>query len=155
MVGTTLAAMFIATSDIYKTDEFDDTIAGRVELEIVRMIEVRKYHQRMNQTYLDDSKKMNIKGQIKNNTSHFQELNGPLQHCMKMTKEEDNREFKGEEPKSELRALFQSSTGGMKDVQDQVRDGNEQTGHMEDPRFRYAWRLRCRRVCNRCLLGSL
>ena len=45
----------------------------------------------MSQTYLDDSKKMNIKGQIKNNTSHFQELNGPLQHCMKMTKEEDNR----------------------------------------------------------------
>ena len=71
MVGTTLAAntcdcmagaghahhtdttMLIATSDIYKTDEFDNTIAGRVELEIVRMIEVRK---------LDDSKKMNIKG---------------------------------------------------------------------------------------------
>ena len=106
--------MLIATSDICKTDEFDDTIAGRVELEIVRMIVVRKHHQRMNQTYLDDSKKMNIKGQIKNNTSHFQELNGPLPHCMKMTKEEDNRGFKGEEPKSELRVLFQSSTGGMK-----------------------------------------
>ena len=59
MVGTTLAAnacdcmagaghaqytdttMLIATSDIYKTDEFDDTIAGRVQLEIVRMIEVK------------------------------------------------------------------------------------------------------------------
>ena len=27
------------------------------------------------------------------------------------------------------------------DVQDQVRDGNEQTGHMEDPRFHYAWRV--------------
>ena len=26
---------------------------------------------------------------------------------------------------------------------------------MEDPRFHYAWRLRCRRVCNRCLFGSL
>ena len=38
------------------------------------------------------------------------------------------------------------------DVQDQVRDGNEQTGHMDDPRFHYSWR---RRVCNRCLLGSL
>ena len=54
LVGTTLAAnacdcmaeaghahhtdttMLIATSDIHKTDEFDDTIAGRVELEIVR-----------------------------------------------------------------------------------------------------------------------
>ena len=83
--------MLIATSDIYKTGEFDDTIVGRVELEIVRMIEVRKHHQRMNQTYLDDSKKMNIKGQIKNNTSHFQELNGPLQHCIQMTKEEDYR----------------------------------------------------------------
>ena len=123
MVGTTLAAnacdcmagaghahhtdttMLIATSDIYKTDEFDDTIAGRVEVEIVRMIDVRKHHQRMNQTYLGDSKIMNIKGQIKNNTSHFQELNGPLQHCMKMTKEEDNRSIKGEEPKSELCVL--------------------------------------------------
>ena len=134
MVGTTLAAnacdcmvgaghahhtdttMLMATSDIYKTGEgeFDDAIAGRVELEIVRMIEVREHHRRMNQTYLEDSKKMNIKGRIKNNTPHSQELNGPLQHCMKMTKEEDNRRFKGEESKSELRVLFQSSTGGIK-----------------------------------------
>ena len=41
------------------------------------------------------------------------------------------------------------------DMQDQVRDGNEQTGRMEEPRFHYSWRFRRRRVRNRCLLGSL
>ena len=39
------------------------------------------------------------------------------------------------------------------DMQDQVRDGNEPTGRMEEPRFRYSWWFRRRRVRNRCLLG--